>query len=137
MYGSGGWVRFAFVALLAAFGSFRLGRKNSRPSWRPSIGVACKLYEAGKVAEAVPVAEEYIRVAAATYGERHPHYATGLGYAHLYQLLNRPSVAIPLDNLAGLLRYTNRLAEAEPLYRRALAIDEKSFGQTITVPCTN
>jgi tetratricopeptide (TPR) repeat protein len=27
-----------------------------------------------------------------------------------------------------LLRATNRLAEAEPLFRRALAIDEKSFG---------
>jgi hypothetical protein len=27
-----------------------------------------------------------------------------------------------------LLQYTNRLGEAEPLMRRALAIDEKSFG---------
>jgi Tetratricopeptide repeat len=27
-----------------------------------------------------------------------------------------------------LLRATNRLPEAEPIYRRALAIDEKSFG---------
>jgi hypothetical protein len=26
------------------------------------------------------------------------------------------------------MRATNRLSEAEPLYRRALAIDEKSFG---------
>ena len=33
-----------------------------------------------------------------------------------------------LNNLAQLLQVTNRLAEAEPLYRRALAIDEKSFG---------
>jgi tetratricopeptide (TPR) repeat protein len=32
------------------------------------------------------------------------------------------------SNLALLLRDTNRLAEAEPLFRRALAIDEKSFG---------
>ena len=37
-------------------------------------------------------------------------------------------MARDLNNLAGLLRDTNRLAEAEPLYRRALAIDEKSFG---------
>ena len=37
-------------------------------------------------------------------------------------------MAIRLNNLAGLLSATNRLAEAEPLYRRALAIDEKSFG---------
>ena len=37
-------------------------------------------------------------------------------------------MAIRLNNLALLLGATNRLAEAEPLYRRALAIDEKSFG---------
>src|SRR6266516_2917658 len=37
-------------------------------------------------------------------------------------------VAKDLNNLAGLLRATNRLTEAEPLYRRALAIDEKSYG---------
>ena len=45
-----------------------------------------QLYQAGKYAEAVPVAEEYIDVARAKFGERHPHYATGLGYlADLYQ----------------------------------------------------
>ena len=39
-----------------------------------------------------------------------------------------PNVATGLNNLAGLLRVTNRRADAEPLYRWALAIDEKSFG---------
>ncbi len=33
-----------------------------------------------------------------------------------------------LNNLAWLLQATNRLAEAEPLYARALAINEKSYG---------
>ena len=33
-----------------------------------------------------------------------------------------------LNNLAQLLEYTNRLAEAEPLMRRTLAIDERSLG---------
>ena len=37
-------------------------------------------------------------------------------------------MAVRLNNLAGFLRYSSRLAEAEPLYRRALAIDEASFG---------
>ena len=37
-------------------------------------------------------------------------------------------MAIRLNNLAQLLQATNRLAEAEPLMRRALAIDEKSYG---------
>ena len=39
---------------------------------------------------------------------------------------DHPNVAIRLNNLAQLLKATNRLAEAEPLMRRALAIDEKS-----------
>ena len=37
-------------------------------------------------------------------------------------------VAIDLNNLAGLLQATNRLGEAEPLMRRALAIAEASYG---------
>jgi Tetratricopeptide repeat len=37
-------------------------------------------------------------------------------------------VARDLNNLGVLLKETNRLAEAEPLMRRPLAIDEKSFG---------
>ena len=35
-----------------------------------------------------------------------------------------------LNNLAVLLQATNRLAEAEPLDRRALAIDEESMAPT-------
>jgi tetratricopeptide (TPR) repeat protein len=41
---------------------------------------------------------------------------------------DHPNVAIRLNNLTGLFRSTNRLAEAEVMYRRALAIDEKSSG---------
>ena len=37
-------------------------------------------------------------------------------------------VAGDLNNLAQLLKATNRLSEAEPLMRRALAIDEQSYG---------
>ena len=36
-------------------------------------------------------------------------------------------MARDLNNLAQLLQATNRLEEAEPLMRRALAIDEKSL----------
>jgi tetratricopeptide (TPR) repeat protein len=37
-------------------------------------------------------------------------------------------LAVVLNNLAALSQATNRLAEAEPMMRRALAIDEKSYG---------
>ena len=39
-------------------------------------------------------------------------------------------VATHLHNLAVLLQTTNRLAEAEPLYQRALTIDEAAYGPT-------
>jgi len=39
-----------------------------------------------------------------------------------------PNVAVGLNNLAQLLKKTNRLAEAEPLMQRALAINEKHDG---------
>src|SRR5262249_60403379 len=41
---------------------------------------------------------------------------------------DHPTVATVPNNLAHLLEGTNRLAEAEPLHRRALAINEKSLG---------
>jgi tetratricopeptide (TPR) repeat protein len=41
---------------------------------------------------------------------------------------DHPTVATRLNNLALLLQATNRLAEGERLYRRALAIDEASLG---------
>ena len=40
---------------------------------------------------------------------------------------DHPNVAIRLNNLAQLLKDTNRLAEAEPLMRRAVAILEASL----------
>ena len=39
-----------------------------------------------------------------------------------------PRVSIRLNNLAQLLQDTNRMKEAEPLMRQALAIDEAAFG---------
>jgi hypothetical protein len=46
-------------------------------------------------------------------------------------------VATGLNNLTELLGATNRLAEADPMYRRALAIMEASLGpnhpSTVTV----
>ena len=73
-------------------------------------GRVIELYQAGKFGEAIPLAERYGVATAARYGENTPEYATAL------------------NSLAVLLQDTNRLAEAEPLMRRALAVDEKSFG---------
>ena len=69
-----------------------------------------KLIRSRDYQKAIPLAELYVQAMKSRYGEEHPKYATAL------------------NNLAQPLYATNRLAEAEPLFRRALAIDEKSFG---------
>ena len=69
-----------------------------------------ELYQARKYAEAIPIAEQYLKVAAATFGEDNPVYANGLVY------------------LAVLNQALNRTAEAEPLFKRALAIKAKALG---------
>ncbi len=48
-------------------------------------------------------------------------YEKALGPAH-------PEVATSLNNLAALYAAQGRYAEAEPLYKRALAIREKALG---------
>src|SRR5262245_35024434 len=65
-----------------------------------------ELHGAGKYGEAIPLAELYVVAARHRYGEDHTAYATSLAW------------------LAQLLQATNRLAEAEPLTRRALTRPE-------------
>lgn len=60
---------------------------------------AIELHRAGKYREAILIAEEFATATRKRRGEEHPHYATAIGL------------------LAQLLQDTNRLAEAEPLYR--------------------
>ena len=48
--------------------------------------------------------------------------------AEAEQLADEAILSVTLNNLALMLLETNRLAEAEPLIRRALAIDEVGFG---------
>ncbi len=105
-----------------------------------------ELHRAGKFTEAVPLAERYAEAMKARHGPDDPKYATAsttwrcccrppTGWPRPSRFMRRalaideksfgpdhPNVAIDLNNLAQLLQATNRLAEAEPLMRRALAI---------------
>ena len=70
---------------------------------------------------------------AASYGPAVPGYtpderARAIGTASLGP--DQPDASADLHNLAMLLRDTNRLDEAEPLLRRALAISEASLVRT-------
>jgi len=111
-----------------------------------------ELYDAGRYAEAVPLAERYAELIKARHGEYHPEHAMALHnwsellirsgrLAEAEPLMRRvlaidaadagpehPNIATGLNNLALLLKELNRLVEAEQLVRQALPIDEKSLG---------
>src|SRR5690349_18622616 len=69
-----------------------------------------KLFDEGKYADAVPLAQRALAVRENELGPDHP------------------DVAISLNNLAELYRAQGRYVDAEPLYRRSLGIREKSLG---------
>jgi tetratricopeptide (TPR) repeat protein len=82
------------------------GAQERPPEFEEMYQRGLALYEAGKYGEAIPIAEQYLAMAAARYGEQHRLYATGLGY------------------LAILRQAQDCFAGAEPLIKRALAITE-------------
>ena len=57
---------------------------------------------------------------------REPDYEGKMGFLYLVESDVRE--VLDLNKLAELLQDTSRLEEAEPLMRRALAIDEKAYG---------
>src|SRR5208282_979627 len=95
-------------ALLAIAIALPLSAQEAR--WKELNARVIQLGQQGKFTEAIPLAQESLRVAEATFGAEHPNVATSL------------------NNLAELFREQGRYAEAEPLYQRALAIREKALG---------
>jgi CHAT domain-containing protein/Tfp pilus assembly protein PilF len=120
--------------------------------WQQLTDQVKMLFQQGKYAEAVPIAQEATRVAEAAFGPDDSHVATSLNnlaalyqqegkYAEAEPSLQRalainervlgpehPGVAISLSNLAELYQAQGKYAQAEPLFRRALAIHEKALG---------
>src|SRR5579863_7411893 len=79
--------------------------------WRELSQSLMQLYAQGRYTEAIPVAEEALKVAQATFGPSHV------------------ATAASMNNLAELYRALGRYNEAAPLYRDALAIWEKAGSQ--------
>ena len=102
------WRRARFwcgVALLVMLAS------SCKPDDLSSLrGQVQQLYETGKYAEAVPLAQRAVELAEKQFGPEHPNVAT------------------LLRNLWLLYRAQGRYAEAEPLLKRWIAIDEKTLG---------
>jgi hypothetical protein len=108
-------MRYAFLTLGLACGLLLAmalppsrAQAQSDPELKALNAQVIELYRAGKFAEAIPLAERFADAVKARSGPDHREYATAL------------------NNLAQLLHDTSRFGEAEPLMRRALAIDEKS-----------
>jgi hypothetical protein len=59
------------IALLVAM-SASVRAQDQPPELEPIYKRGLQLYQAGKYADAIPVVEEYIAVAAAKFGEEHP-----------------------------------------------------------------
>ena len=104
-------IRAALIAVVLIAGTVL-----SPTAWAQSaeLDAAFRQYQSlekqAKYAEAIPYAQAFIELAKEKFGETHQIYAAGL------------------NNLAGLYKTQGRYAQAEPLYKRALAIDEKVLG---------
>jgi CHAT domain-containing protein/Tfp pilus assembly protein PilF len=110
------------------------------------------LLDAGKYADALPLAHQAVELSEQAHGATHPaivpslnnlalaYEATG-AYAKAEPVFlralaiyrgssgpNDPAVATTLNNLGSLYRTMGAYAKAEPFFRQALAIKEKSLG---------
>jgi CHAT domain-containing protein/Tfp pilus assembly protein PilF len=112
-----------------------------------------KLYDAGRYADAIPIAQRVLTIREKALGRNHPDVASALdNLANLYRLQGRytdaepllqrslaireqalrhddPDIAGSLLNLAALYLDQGRYADAEPLLQQSLAIWEKAFGR--------
>src|SRR6266853_439444 len=82
---------------------------TQRPQLQQLDARVAELYEEGKYAEAIPWAQEAIRMAEKSLGPDHPE------------------VAASLNNLAEIYRALGKFTEAEPLFQRAVRIKEKAL----------
>ena len=111
-----------------------------------------QLYQGGKFAEAIPLAQKALSLREKALGPDHPDVAQSLyNLAGLYQAIGayaravplyqrslaieekalgpmHPDVALSLNNVAGLYHDIGAYAKAEPLFQRALVIREKALG---------
>jgi tetratricopeptide (TPR) repeat protein len=120
--------------------------------WEELNSRVLELYQQRKYAEALPIAQEALKEAEATFGANDPRFATSLNnLAELYSKEgkyaeaeprfqraleirekalgpNHPDVATSLNSLASLNVAEGKYAQAEPLLQRALEIQEKVLG---------
>jgi CHAT domain-containing protein/tetratricopeptide (TPR) repeat protein len=141
----------AFVGLVASSGSIwaQAQVNDDLAALRAEVS---RLYNEGKFADAMPIAERYVASARQKHGEEHAEFATAISWlAYVYQARGRyteaeplykralavaekalgpdhPGVGTMLNNLAGVYWLQGSYGAAEPLLQRSLAIREKALG---------
>jgi CHAT domain-containing protein/Tfp pilus assembly protein PilF len=147
-------ILMASLTLLFAliFTPFSSGHQDDRATAEDLKQQVTKLYQQGRYAEAIPLAQKAVDILEKALGPEHIDVANSLNnlallylsmgnYAKAEPLYQRAlairekvlgpehtEVAASLNNLAGLYRSSGNFANAEPLYQRALAIREKVLG---------
>jgi CHAT domain-containing protein len=142
----------ALLALIASVpsGTPSLAQQSERLALNARI---TQLREAGKYAEAIPLAQRSLAIYEKTFGPHHrdvsaslnnlallytdqgndaeaePLYQRSLAIIEKVLGPDHPAVAATLNNIAALEARRGRLADAEPLFKRALAIREKALGR--------
>src|SRR5215471_16863706 len=143
--------RLVLVALLATVGPIHTRGQNGDQLTDLRAQVS-RLYEQGKYADALTVAERYVDLAHQKQGQDHTEYPTAISWlAYVYKAQGRypeaeslfklalairekalgpdhPDVGNSLSNLASLYGDQGRYAEAEPFHKRALVIRENLPG---------
>src|SRR5664279_1046043 len=99
----------ALLLLLVAFGTGVVAYAQGS-EWKTLNDEVVSLYRKGRYDRAVVVAKKALEIAEANVG---PYDA---------------SVAVSLSNLAQIYSTQGQYAAAEPLFKRALAINEKALG---------
>jgi len=149
--------RSGLIVLLTLFANVLLGvpsfaQKNEKNEAAALDAKVIQLYQAGKYADAIPLAQRSVAIRERTLGPNHPDLAGSLNllaalylgqgrYTDAEPLFQRAlairekafgpehlAVAESLSNLAALYDGQGRYADAEPLYKRSLAIREKALG---------
>jgi CHAT domain-containing protein/Tfp pilus assembly protein PilF len=142
----------AAVALLSNSSSFARSQNELLEEARKLNVEVFNLYNNGRYADAIPLAQRALAIFEKELGPDHPNVGTSLnnlavlyenlghygGLETLYQRSlairekalgpNNPAVALSLHSLAELYVTQGRYADAEPFVMRALTINEKAFG---------
>src|SRR5262245_66074000 len=108
---AGFWCGVALFVMVASSSSAQTGAKPDDLS--SLLGQARQLYEAGKYAEAVPLAQRAVELAEKQFGPEHPWVATWLSsLAMLYQVQGRYAEGEPI--LQPILPMGYKAATTEP-----------------------